>query len=403
MPHKPVQDCCLEHTINVSWLCLLSGAPKSKAKAKARSLQAQTESWKKLSLGNGEEGAEEGEEEEMKEDDQCIEPGDTQGSEKRCYHKARKFQRMLKQGLIPDEIVAMYNDASVQQKQPRLFRTELVNRLFGKTKTGEYILCHDSPEFLSWKQNSDKSWATQSTEGVPYSIMLWNTFHGSVEGFADAQARGDIYESGGMWHHQKVQAGRTKATTDTQKLQSGSVSLDVEQFAAFSSFLGNRNWAKYGQEMQLEPAKPMQLQRGKSQLCLENALTIPPQAKTQAQESSSAAAGAPKVAKLTWKSLEKHVLEAKGANERLMRDCSRLVVKVRGSDTQLENDMKNVMDKLQENLNQLSQCQMWNLVPNSNGNEKPLVEDFFQAVASRTEEVNEGMEKVKGVCRARGL
>ena len=107
--------------------------------------------------------------------------------------------------------------------------------------------------------------------------------------------------------------------------------------------------------------------------------------------------------KMSWKVLEQTVGDAKDANERSHRNCSRLVVKVRGSDTQLENDMKNVMDKLQENLNQLSQCQMWNQVPNSNGNEKPLVEDFFQAVASRTEEVNEGMEKVKGVCRARGL
>ena len=157
--------------------------------------------------------------------------------------------------------------------------------------------------------------------------------------------------------------------------------------------------------MDLEDQKKPALLRGKSQLCLENGLTdLPPH--TSAAAAPSAAPSSQKVAKppkLTWKSLEKHVLEAKGANERLQRECSRLVVKVRGTDPLLENDVKKVMEKLQENLNALGQCQMWTEVPNSNGNEKPAVEEFFQTVAAKTEEINEGMEKVKGVCRARGL
>ena len=235
--------------------------------------------------------------------------------------------------------------------------------------------------------------------------MLWNTFHGSETGFQDAAARGDIYQENGMWYHTVVSAGRTKSSTDTQQLASGSVKLDTESFAAFNKFLGSRNWAKYGQTMDLEDQKKPSLVRGKSQLCLENGLTsLPPH--SSAAAAPSAAPSSQKVAKpskLTWKSLEKHVLEAKGANERLQIDCSRLVVKVRGTDPLLENDVKKVMEKLQENLNVLGQCQMWTEVPDSNGNEKPAVEEFFQTVAAKTEEINEGMEKVKGVCRARGL
>ena len=97
------------------------------------------------------------------------------------------------------------------------------------------------------------------------------------------------------------------------------------------------------------------------------------------------------------------MIDAKSANERLQRDCNRLVVKVRGVGGQLEEEMQGVVEKLHENLQQLSQCQMWNKVPNSNGNEKTAVATFFKKIADQTEEINEGMEKVKGVCRARGL
>lgn len=345
---------------------------------------------------------EEGEEESDKEDDDCVDP-EGASSERRHYAKARKFGRMMKKGLIPDEIVTLYQDATTQQKQPRLFRTELVNRLFKKNKSGEYVLCHGSPEFQSWKRNTDQAWATQKSEGVAYSIMLWNTFHGSETGFQDAAARGDIYEQNGMWYHTVLSAGRTKASTDTQQLSSGSVGLDTDSFAAFSQFLGSRNWAKYGQTMDLEDQKKPALLRGKSQLCLENGFTDPPPHSSAAPSAAPSSQKVAKPPKLTWKSLEKHVLEAKGANERLQRECSRLVLKVRGTDPLLENDVKKVMEKLQENLNALGQCQMWTEVPNSNGNEKPAVEEFFQTVAAKTEEINEGMEKVKGVCRARGL
>ena len=145
----------------------------------------------------------------------------------------------------------------------------------------------------------------------------------------------------------------------------------------------------------MEDQKKPSLVRGKSQLCLENGLTsLPPRSSAAAAPSAAPSSQkAAKPPKLTWKSLEKHVLEAKGANERLQRDCSRLVVKVRGTDPLLENDVKKVMEKLQENLNVLGQCQMWTEVPDSNGNEKPAVEEFFQTVAAKTEEINEGMEK----------
>lgn len=186
---------------------------------------------------------EEGEEEEEAERDPEVDPG-----ERRDYAKARKFARMLKQGQVPEEVVTLYNDSAVQSKQPRLFKTELINRLFKKDSKGGFVLCHNDPEFVSWKRNMDKSFATQKSVGVPKSIMLWQVFQGNKNAMEDAEREGDIYQVNGFWHHSKVTAGRTKSTTDTMELKAGAVALDVDQFSGLSSFLGNRDWAKFGKE-----------------------------------------------------------------------------------------------------------------------------------------------------------
>lgn len=112
----------------------------------------------------------------------------------------------------------------------------------------------------------------------------------------------------------------------------------------------------------------------------------------------------PKVVKLQWKVLQKTVGDAKDANERLQRDLNRLVVKVReAADEKLTEKIRDHVALLANNLGILNECQMWEEVPNSSGNEKNKVEKFFQEVAEKTERVHEGLEEIKAVCKARGL
>lgn len=187
--------------------------------------------------------SEEGEEEEEKDADPCVDPG-----EKRDYGKARKFARMLKAGQVPEEVVSLYNDQALQAKQPRLFRTELINRLFKKDSHGGFILCHNQPEFVSWKKNIDKSFASQKTVGVPRMVMLWQVFQGNKEAMAQAEDEGDIYQVNGFWHHNKVTAGRSKDTIDAMELRGGAAKLDVDQFSGISTFMATRDWAKFGKD-----------------------------------------------------------------------------------------------------------------------------------------------------------
>ena len=46
---------------------------------------------------------------------------------------------------------------------------------------------------------------------------------------------------------------------------------------------------------------------------------------------------------------------------------------------------------------------MWEQIPNSDGNEASLVEEFFDKLANKTEEVHEAVEKTKAVLKARCL
>ena len=71
----------------------------------------------------------------QKEADPLVQP-----EEKRNYAKARKFAKMLKKGQLPEEIKLMYTEAAQKSNSPRLFKTELINRLFQQNKSGEWVM-----------------------------------------------------------------------------------------------------------------------------------------------------------------------------------------------------------------------------------------------------------------------
>ena len=95
------------------------GEPRPKAKSKQKTLSERTSAWKQLALDEIEDSknSEEGEEEEQKEKDEEVDPDSSK--EKRSYAKARRFGRLLKAGQVPQDILQMYNEQSLQAKHPR--------------------------------------------------------------------------------------------------------------------------------------------------------------------------------------------------------------------------------------------------------------------------------------------
>lgn len=107
--------------------------------------------------------------------------------------------------------------------------------------------------------------------------------------------------------------------------------------------------------------------------------------------------------KLTWKSVQSTVADAKAASERLLRDASRYVQKIReANDTGLVSKMSDIMDALQGNIKMLTDCQMWENITGTEM-EKNKVEEWMGKLADKTDQANEKLEELKAICKARGL
>ena len=102
-----------------------TGEEDSKKKGNSKKLANVTKKWSQRVLDTGDK---EEQEASQKEDE-----GEANEQETRDYGKARKMARMLKSGNVPDDIRRLYDSAN-QQANPRLFKTELINRLFQVNK-----------------------------------------------------------------------------------------------------------------------------------------------------------------------------------------------------------------------------------------------------------------------------
>ena len=71
----------------------------------------------------------------------------------------------------------------------------MINKLFvGPDKKGNYTLRTSDPEFVSHKDHYDKSWGRQESQGVPYSVLLYETFRGNEPGLQRAISDGEVRE-----------------------------------------------------------------------------------------------------------------------------------------------------------------------------------------------------------------
>ena len=108
-------------------------------------------------------------------------------------------------------------------------------------------------------------------------------------------------------------------------------------------------------------------------------------------------------AKLSWKSMQATVADAKSASERLLRDASRYVQKIReAKDNGLVSKVTDIMDALQSNIKMLTDCQMWECITGTDM-VKSHVEEWMGKLADKTDQANEKLEEVKAICKARGL
>ena len=353
-----------------------AGTGSAKAKAKASSLRDMTQSWRAAATKEKEQA--EGEEEEQKEDDPEVDPSGKQALD---YNKSRKWSKLLKSSLVPEDLKAMYQEGLQKADSSRIFKAAFINKVFTRTDNGEYILNPGNAQFTSFKENFDLKFATNKSKGVPPSIMLWKNFHGNEAGMKAAAEQGDIYLKEGFWYFTSKEAGRTKKTNDGMKLSGGTADMAVEDFKEMNRWMGSRPWSSFGQV---------------------------------ADSSASASVGGdrpskiraicdkePEQPKVPFGQVENSLQQAKGAQERLYRQCQQMAMKIQSNnDTELEADLKEVMNTLVNNEKELQEVLLWRKIPGTSML-KNEVDAYMDKLAQSTEKSDEKLEQIKAVIKSR--
>ena len=274
------------------------------------------------------------------EEDQEEEKGESEG---RDYAKARKFARLQKENKLPEEVKKLLAQAE-NHPNPRQYKSQLINRLFSKTESGTFVLATNTPTWTSWKSSVDTKWGSAESVGVATSIMLWQTFHGNQAAMDAAEAKGDIYQKGGLWFFVTVKSGRGKTSTDQHQLSGGQAKLDLQDYQDLSNFMDSKKWQDFGKEAQAE-CRPSE----------DGDLALPASSSRLAIEDVKK-----ETILVKWETVEKSISEARQAQERLLKEGQKQTDKVKASkDPNLEQQLKSAIVLLQENLNKCTNCQLW--------------------------------------------
>ena len=349
-------------------------APKGKAKAKAKTVKEMTEGWKKERDEKGPDDHAEGEEEEPREQDEACE------DETRSYPKARKWARLIKAGQVPEDLQQLYEQGAKNSPHPRLFKSQFINKVFQQNSKGEYVLAPGNAQFEVFKKNAEIRSNRSQVTGLPYSIMLWKNFHGNEEALHDAERRGDVYQKDGYYHFKSVATAIEKRHDTSMVLHGGRADLSKDEYSQMNEFMASRPWSQFG-----IGGSPSSTQA----VVTRSSSSLP-----------KAICDAP--LKLSWSSVEHDIKEAKGAQERLGRDCQRLAAKIFDKkDEGINQTLKDILSGLSQRESMLGQCIIFQSVEGTNM-EKTKVEKFFRDLGQATEDANEKLESTKSIARTRG-
>ena len=147
--------------------------------------------------------------------------------------KANKFDRLLGKGEIPSEIVDMLNEGMKNSKNPRSFKTELINKLFNRDDTGKLVMCPQAPFFTAWKQSQVTKSMTHKETAFPKTVFIGKFFNNSVDAFNHSLAVGDVemVEVNGreFYSFVSLENAHTRAKVATQKVVQHEKKIDAAQ------------------------------------------------------------------------------------------------------------------------------------------------------------------------------
>ena len=295
---------------------------EEKKKATKLTLKQQTEDWQKKL-------AEE-------EQDAKAEVIDTE--ESRDRQKAQKYAKMEKAGALPAAVKEAM-EAADKSTNPRAAKTALINRLFRK-EGGVFVMAPNDPSFQRVQKHLDTRYGKEENTSMPYNMVLWEKFHGNKVALQQAIDDGDLawstYKGKEYLSFNTVTQGRQKEMVESTELNDGKHQLNEDEHGQIEGWLKKMALGVEG-SMEVSDAAGSGGEKGTQVLMLKD---------QQAQ---------PK-----WEAVEQILIQAKQAQEKLIRESMKLKDKViKAGDGELTKAFKESLAVLQDNDRKLDHIIMW--------------------------------------------
>ena len=236
-----------------------SDGPPKPSKTKS-SIMDQAKAWKQGLASKDDEATGEEEPEEEEEGGLNVSDEESDG-EYRDKGKGQKWKKMCDQNAIPSHILEMFHKESKKQKDPRKWKTQIINKLFKKNPvTKKYDMVADQPWFNNFREASTTDFGVDQTKGEPKSVFLHSKFHGNEEGLRQAIAMGDVQEweaDGTIWcSYRSTKAGTKKKNEEKQQVGGGQVAISTEQHKALTGAFKSMRWTFSGSQTERPSSLP---------------------------------------------------------------------------------------------------------------------------------------------------
>ena len=108
---------------------------------------------------------------------------------------------------LPEHVVDLVERESSKAASPRLFKTQIINKLFRRTASGRLELNLDDPLFSEHQKLYSKKFSKEKETALPEKVMCGLYFGNSENAMNDAKRDGSIYSVEGEDKRRRTNSG----------------------------------------------------------------------------------------------------------------------------------------------------------------------------------------------------
>ena len=152
---------------------------------------------------------------------------------------------MIKSGQVPEDLQQLYEEGSKNSPPPRLFKSQLINKVFQQNTRGESVFAPGNTQCEVFKKNS-----RFASKNLKLLGCLTPSCRGKNPGkpasFEWAERRGDVYQKDGYYHVRTIATAIEKKQGSSMVLHGGQANLTKDEYSQMSQFMSGRPWSQFG-------------------------------------------------------------------------------------------------------------------------------------------------------------